>query len=65
MPVVLRQTRGAHENRDLVGGDRVNRDQRYSASKKGKARSKRRESSEYRRGYRNGYKAGERKTSKQ
>ncbi len=38
----------------------MTRDQRYSASKKGKATAKRRESSEYRRGYRNGYKAGQR-----
>ena len=36
----------------------MNRDQKYSASKKGKAREARREGAPYRRGYKNGYKAG-------
>lgn len=38
----------------------MTRDQRYNASKKGKRRTKRAESSEYRKGYRAGYKAGKR-----
>lgn len=39
----------------------MTRDRRYDSSKKGKARRKRTESSEYRKGYRAGYKVGLRK----
>lgn len=43
-----------------MGSDR---DRRYNASRKGKARTKRANGSEYRRGYRAGYKAGLRKAA--
>ena len=39
----------------------IDRDRRYNASKKGRARSRRAESSEYRAGYRAGYQTGRRK----